>query len=50
MKPTYRIWRYRGIPIPIRVWTWKHTLCVRLLLWWGWPPWKAYSVTQRWLG
>ena len=43
-------WNYKGIPIPLREWTWKHTLCVRVLLAIGWPPWKAYTAARKWIG
>ena len=43
-------WNYKGLSIPIRAWTWKHTLCVRVLLTLGWPPWKAYTAARKWLG
>lgn len=33
-----------------RRWTWKHTVCVRILLLLRWPTWKAYDKTKRWLG
>lgn len=45
-----RLWRYRDIPVLIRAWTWKHDLCAKTLLFFGWPTWKAYETARRWLG
>jgi hypothetical protein len=39
-------WSYRGIPILVRRWTWRHALCVRVLLLF-WPPYKAYTFARK---
>jgi len=43
----YGLWEYRGIPILVRRWTWRHTLCVRVLLFLGWPTYKAYTFARK---
>lgn len=45
-----RVWSYRGIPIRIRAWTWKHRLCVRVLLLLGFSTWRAYTLARKWFG
>lgn len=45
----HTVWQYRGIPFVIRRWTWRHTLCVRVLLFLGWPTWDAYTFARKYL-
>lgn len=30
----------------VRRWTWKHALAVRVLVFLGWPSWKAYRFVR----
>jgi hypothetical protein len=42
-----RVWQYNGIPFRLPRWTWRHTLCVRVLMFFGWPTWDAYTFARK---
>ena len=42
-----RLSQNNGIPFRLPPSTWKHTLCVRVLMFFGWPTWDAYTFARK---